>query len=94
MEKNQSGSNYSISGKALKAAGGGIYEDQFQNKIEFSSDIEDDIEIHLVGSGNYVKLGKITSVNEYKIPEKLNDAQNLAGGTCHAGHDRRYLQKA
>ena len=71
MEKNQSGSNYSISGKALKAAGGGIYEDSFQNKIEFSADIEDDIEIHLAGSGNYIKLGKITSVNEYKIPEKM-----------------------
>lgn len=55
----------------MKAAGGGIYEDSFQNKIEFSADIEDDIEIHLAGSGNYIKLGKITSVNEYKIPEKM-----------------------
>ena len=71
MEQHQNTANYTISGKTLKAAGNGVYEDQHQNRIEFSSDIEDDIEIHLTGSGNYIKLGKISSVNDYKIPDKM-----------------------
>ena len=71
MNKQQSSADYMISGKQLKAAGKGVYEDQWENKIEFSSDIEDNIQIHLSGRGNYVKLGKITSVNDYKISDKM-----------------------
>lgn len=71
MGQQQISTNYIISGKELKSTGKGTYEDQWQNKIEFSSDIEDDIKIHLSGSGNYVKLGKISSVNDYKISDKM-----------------------
>lgn len=71
MQEYQNSANYIITGKMLKVSYSGVYEDQHHNRIEFSADIEDDIEIHLVGSGNYIKLGKITSVNEYKIPEKM-----------------------
>ena len=71
MEQKQDSANCILSGKALKALGTGVYEDQHQNRIEFSSDIEDNIEIRLVGSGNYIKLGKISSVNDYKVPDKM-----------------------
>ena len=71
MEQKQDSANCILSGKALKALGTGVYEDQYQNRIEFSSDIEDDIEIRLVGSGNYIKLGKIASVNDYKVSDKM-----------------------
>lgn len=71
MEKHQKSPDYIISGKELKSTKKGVYEDQWQNKIEFSSDIEDDIKIHLSGNGNYIKLGKISSVNDYKISDKM-----------------------
>ena len=72
MEQKQDSAGCCIlSGKALKALGTGVYEDQHQNRIEFSSDIEDDIEIRLAGSGNYIKLGKIASINDYKISDKM-----------------------
>ena len=71
MEQKQDKASCSISGKTLKALGTGVYEDQHQNRIEFSSDIEDDIEIRLAGSGNYIKLGKIASINDYKISDKM-----------------------
>lgn len=71
MEIHQKSPDYIISGKELKSTGIGVYEDQWQNKIEFSSDIEDDIKIHLSGNGNYIKIGKISSVNDYKISDKM-----------------------
>ena len=70
-QENQNNADYIISGKTLKSSYTGVYEDQHQNRIEFSSDIEDNIEIRLVGSGNYIKLGKISSVNDYKVPDKM-----------------------
>ncbi len=71
MEQNQNAANYSISGKTLKATGNGVYEDQWQNRIEYSSDIEDNIQIYLSGSGNFIKIGKRSSVNDYKISDKM-----------------------
>lgn len=70
-QENLNNADYIISGKTLKSSYTGVYEDQHQNRIEFSSDIEDNIEIRLVGSGNYIKLGKISSVNDYKVPDKM-----------------------
>lgn len=71
MQEYQNSADYIITGKMLKASYSGVYEDQHHNRIEFSSDIEDDIEIRLAGSGNYIKLGKIASVNDYKVPDKM-----------------------
>lgn len=71
MDKQKSSTEYCISGKELKATSKGVYEDQWQNKIEFSSDIEDNIQICFSGTGNYIKLGKISSVNDYKISDKM-----------------------
>ncbi len=62
---------YIISGKELKATKNGVYEDEWGNKIEYSSDIEDDIKVYLTGTGNYIKLGKVSSVSEYKVSDKM-----------------------
>lgn len=70
-----------ISGKELKASGGGFYCDNQNNRIEFHHDIEENVTVTFLGRDNTIKIGSHVSVEKLDICCGSNAVCTIGEGT-------------